>query len=119
MGRYRVRVSFPSSKDMPDSEVLRSKVSERSGLNVELYSLGIANDTEWYSLSHRDFWDPVQFHSDNSNVMCLELESTRLSYLDWIAIAALVDLGGQYKGKLPWFVDLKWRERKWWHFLPK
>jgi hypothetical protein len=41
----------------------------------------------------------------------------REGYVTWALIAALVDLGGEYPRPLPWFVNMKWRDRKWWHYL--
>lgn len=110
---FKFSVSFPQGA--PTLEALRRQASDRSGLDVELQP-GEGGEAE---LTHPEFKRPCELMVD-PDAIAVMMDGGGWSYLHYITLAALIDLGGQYKGKkLPKFIDTKWKDRKWWQFLPR
>src|SRR4051812_15413626 len=105
-------VRFPGA--LPSLEALQQRVSERTGLAIELQR-GTHGNAE---LFHSEFPSACDLLVGPDRISLLHGPS--MSYLEYATLASLVDLGGEYTGeKLPKFVNTKWHDRKWWQFFPR
>lgn len=99
----------------PSLDALRQRVSERTGLVIELQRLEHDN----VELTNPEFPRPC-WVVIGPDVISLLMPANRWSYLEYVTIAALVDLGGQSPfTSLPKYVNTRWPDRKWWQFIPR
>jgi hypothetical protein len=105
---FRVKVHFDQGS--PDPERLVEGVHRRTGLEIELTKTG-----DSLLLSNESFANPcdVRIQPNDVFLYC----GQRVSYLEWCTLACLVDMGGQYNGKIPSLVNTRWAKRRWWQRL--
>ena len=107
-------VEFPNG--VPSLDSVRQRVSERSGLRIELQCDAKGNAT----LENPEFPRPCELAVGQEQISLILPVIRQWCYLEYVTLAALVDLGGQspYK-ELPKYVNTKWHDRKWWQFIPR
>ena len=132
-------VKFPHGT--PPPEAVLDRVRDRTGLQVQLerhsdtpkpWRSGLFNEFNARIGANRAFEDMfalecrlvhTEFSAGCEMVFKREFVGVstpgRANYLYWCGIAALTDLGGEQPGSLPWYVDLRWSERRWWHRIPR
>ena len=102
-------------ESVPPPEAIQMQISDLTGLAIEMRR----NSESSGVFMHREFKKPCEFKILEQSVT-LDLPVGQWSYLDWLTIAALINLGGRYEGEsLPQFTKIKWRDRKLWQFLPR
>src|SRR5512143_3183379 len=106
----RNTIEFPTGA--PSVDLVATRLESRTGLKIRRTVDAEHN----VALSGDGFSQPCDLKF-SANAVTVYL-STRVTYLDWCLLATLIDLGGQYKGKLPRWVNTKWADRKWWQMLP-
>ena len=78
----------------------------------------LAQATDWITFQHPRLKTPCEVIFVDP-IIFLRREQLTPRYLEWVTIAALIDLGGQCSVTLPWYARLPWRERKWWQRIPR
>src|SRR5438128_758521 len=110
----QVPVHFPDGP--PSLDALRQRVSDRSGLAIKLQCDPDGNA----ELESSEFPRPCELTLGPDHISLTLPPTSRWSYLEFVTIASLVDLGGKPPFKsLPKYVNTKWHDRKWWQFIPR
>jgi len=109
MALLQVELPFPAGR--PSIEDLRQTIQARTGLDVMIDCLNVS-----CICTHPDVRDGCEFQIHDGMVYVYANPGGG-GYMTWAVIAALVDLGGICPRPLPWFVNVKWRDRKWWQRL--
>jgi hypothetical protein len=108
-----VPITFDKPLPLPDA--IHAKLCELTGLKVNFSLI----HPFYGEFEHEEFRNPVEFAIKERTVWIYLLPGS-LSYLEWSLIATLVEMGGDYRGdSIPKWARLKWKDRKWWQFIPR
>ena len=111
---FKVPVRF--SEGPPSLAALQQRVSERTGLAIKLHCDPDGNA----ELESPEFPRPCELTVGPDHISLTLPAINSWSYLEYVTIASLVDLGGKSPYEtLPKYVNTRWHDRKWWQFIPR